>query len=360
MKLNISSITITQSRQRVETYERNHALTNDVFRINFAALFALIITLKLSRWLLWLALSLLISLLQFLFCFYQGFRIALDLIVLSNLSAYVEIRKWLKSTLIKSRNKNFRNNLKRAESYNEWISWAQTIDDFERLAIWKENDADFPSYRKLIETTFHLKYLRDNQDYISLMHELPSIIKRNHLGIDDVDNHNNCLSGTKKVIEDFIEELCACIDFVCDNNRNSYERKVSFLQKLSKNLGHSALCLSGGGAISMYHLGVLKSFIANDIYRNIHVISGTSGGSITCAMCACMTEAELLQHAICSDVSTNFRRDGSMKRENIRWFPPLWQQALNFLKTGFLMNNIDFVRTCNFFWKDITFAEVSE
>lgn len=76
-------------------------------------------------------------------------------------------------------------------------------------------------------------------------------------------------------------------------------------------------------------------------------------------MCAVKTEAELLDQVTVDDVSTDFKRTGQMKRENIVWFPPLWKQALNFLKTGFLVDNKEFQRTCNFYWGDITFQEVS-
>ena len=47
-----------------------------------------------------------------------------------------------------------------------------------------------------------------------------------------------------------------------------------------------------------------------------------------------------------------------MKKNNFVWFPPLWKQAINFLKTGFLVENSEFQKTCNFYWGDITFQEV--
>lgn len=89
------------------------------------------------------------------------------------------------------------------------------------------------------------------------------------------------------------------------------------------------------------------------------MISGASGGSIPTAMCAVKTEAQLLDEVTVDDVSTDFKRTGEMKREKIVWFPPLWKQALNFLKTGFLVESSEFQRTCNFYWGDITFQEVS-
>ena len=55
--------------------------------------------------------------------------------------------------------------------------------------------------------------------------------------------------------------------------------------------GCTALCLSGGGAIALYHLGVVKELHERGLLPR--VISGTSGGSIVAAMLACHTDAEL-------------------------------------------------------------------
>ena len=55
--------------------------------------------------------------------------------------------------------------------------------------------------------------------------------------------------------------------------------------------------------------------------------------------------------------STNYKGTGEMERMHITWFPPLWKQALNFIKTGFLVNNEDFMRTCHFHYGDVTFEE---
>lgn len=55
--------------------------------------------------------------------------------------------------------------------------------------------------------------------------------------------------------------------------------------------GCTALCLSGGGAVALYHLGVVKELHQHGLLPR--VISGTSGGSIVAAMLACHTDSEL-------------------------------------------------------------------
>lgn len=100
----------------------------------------------------------------------------------------------------------------------------------------------------------------------------------------------------------------------------------------------------------MYHAGVIRALITTGLFRHIRVVSGTSGGSIIAAMAACKTEQELLDEVCVSTVSTDFGRDGVMKRDNISWFPPLWQQALRYMHTGYLVDNREFQRTCAHYW----------
>lgn len=72
-----------------------------------------------------------------------------------------------------------------------------------------------------------------------------------------------------------------------------------------------------------YHLGTIRALIQSKLYRYIRVVSGTSGGSIAAACCACFTEDEIMNDICVSTVSTDFRRNGEMKKQNIRWFPPV-------------------------------------
>jgi hypothetical protein len=75
-------------------------------------------------------------------------------------------------------------------------------------------------------------------------------------------------------------------------------------------------------------------------------------------MCACKTEQQLLDDVLVENISTNYKGDGEMARQGIRWFPTLMTQAVHFMKTGFLVENEQFARTCKFYWGDMTFAEV--
>ena len=74
-------------------------------------------------------------------------------------------------------------------------------------------------------------------------------------------------------------------------------------------------------------------------------------------MCATCTPEELLADVCVSTVSTDYRRDGEMKRRNIRWFPPLSRMGAHWARDGLLVDSEDFRRCCEYYWGDVTFEE---
>ena len=179
--------------------------------------------------------------------------------------------------------------------------------------------------------------------------------------------------------------------------------RVRVVRKMKQNMGRTALMLSGGGAQAMYHAGLIRALIESNVYKDIQVVSGTSGGSITAAvrisfdsigenvmsvlahlftssltlktvsrslyrlpfsdlfvvlqMCAIKTPEELLDHVCVSNVSTDYLSNGEMKRQNIRWFPKPLDMATYWIKHKLLVDSAEFRRTCQFYYGSITFEE---
>ena len=144
------------------------------------------------------------------------------------------------------------------------------------------------------------------------------------------------------------------------SNEMELSDRMNLIRKLKHNMGRTALMLSGGGAQAMYHLGTIKALCESDRYDDIQVISGTSGGSITAAMCAIKNQDELLKHVCVSEVSTDFMLNGEMARKNIRWFPKLMDMGAYWLKHRLLVDSDDFKRCCEFYYSDTTFSEAFE
>lgn len=110
----------------------------------------------------------------------------------------------------------------------------------------------------------------------------------------------------------------------------------------------------------MYHLGIVRALIQSQLYDDIRVVSGTSGGSIIAAMCAIKTRDELFTDVCVPTVSTDYGFDGSQRKKNIRWFPTPMEMATYWLKHKLLMDSREFRRTCEFYYGDYTFEEAYE
>eukprot|EP00917_Polyrhabdina_sp_WS-2016_P016289 GHVP01035274.1.p1 GENE.GHVP01035274.1~~GHVP01035274.1.p1 ORF type:complete len:646 (+),score=117.15 GHVP01035274.1:6462-8399(+) len=128
--------------------------------------------------------------------------------------------------------------------------------------------------------------------------------------------------------------------------RLDQERLRVFLEEVRISMGRTALCLSGGGALAMYHLGVVKVLMENGLLPR--VVSGTSGGSIVACKLAYSTDEELINEIIQPDISN---------RHGVRWFPTLWKQAIRFTKTGCALDTEEFQKTCQAYFKELTFQE---
>jgi len=84
------------------------------------------------------------------------------------------------------------------------------------------------------------------------------------------------------------------------------ERVLNFLKRARTAYGRTALCLSGGAMMGLYHFGVVKALLEAKLLP--HIISGTSAGSVVGAILCTRTEDELLadldpkvlvQHLVC-------------------------------------------------------------
>lgn len=223
------------------------------------------------KWIMWLVLALCILMFQTGFSVYQGTRIFLDLVVLAILKLYIRCLKFSGRVFGYDEVTLTRQKMHRATSYEEWLHYAEMLDELTLRSSWRR-ESDSPVLQKLAQTTSHLRSLRCSQQADALVYELPGIVKRNHLGVDAYELHAHCASGTKHCIEAFQAEVINCLQYLQSLPEHilPLHQKVEFFKKLSKNLGQSALCLSGGGSLSMYHMGVIRTLINTGQYKNVH------------------------------------------------------------------------------------------
>lgn len=152
----------------------------------------------------------------------------------------------------------------------------------------------------------------------------------------------------RPLVREYVRTLHMAMDFAAEAESEQWTlaERVTFFKECQHTFGHTALCLSGGGALAMYHMGICKELIQQGLLPEI--ISGTSGGSIVVAFLAVNTDEELLRDIFVEDIATRYPE---------RWFPPLWQEMLLFARQGVLVRQEDFARTTTRYFGDTTFAE---
>ena len=90
--------------------------------------------------------------------------------------------------------------------------------------------------------------------------------------------------------------VCAALDFVCDAPVAAGEASIptdarlAFFNETRHSYGRTALLLSGGAALGFYHVGVVRTLMANRLMPR--VLGGSSAGSIVCAMIGTRTDEE--------------------------------------------------------------------
>jgi predicted acylesterase/phospholipase RssA len=312
-------------------------------------------------------------------------------------SSFGDADKADRSPLWLTRNKSFSHGASQTDQSSSLL-----LEPEETLQLQEELGMTGPM---LLTTTNRLREARissskdrSEQSMSSLQYLLSGVVKRNHLGLDDLltqDARSVAESGRHglsdnalQVIQDYYAEVEACLAYLADaplcsdpsrsppsgaaasssllredssaTRQAEIHDRITQVRKMKQNMGRTALMLSGGGAQAMYHLGTVKALIDAGLWDNIKVISGTSGGSISAAMCAIRNKDELRRDVCVSTVSTDFLLTGEQKKQNVRWFPSVMEMGAYWLKHKLLVDSVDFKRCCDFYYGDITFEEAFE
>ena len=273
-------------------------------------------------------------------------------------------------------------------------------------SAWREDDelgGDDVSYDADL-CRIYIGALRDARgrgDRRALGLALRTVLHRNFAGVDRLARLRGARCGTKRTAEAFVKELVASVRFLSGERaadadadadaaaagekgekgtgkegeaaaaagRGAFKTRgvpsggvparlppssppafdvsetLRLVSEAHRSLGRTALCLSGGGALAMYHFGVIKVLLEEGLLPQ--VVSGTSGGSIVAAFISMFPEEELLR-TIRPDLSN---------RHGVRWFPPVWKMIIHFVQSGTLMDKEEFARTTEAYFGDVTFAE---
>ena len=181
-----------------------------------------------------------------------------------------------------------------AVSYEEWKLAAIEHDEESGAARWKGIDQstryDFVSIRARLD---HLRNLRARNDDQGLLFALNEGIHGNMGGMGTSALYGKAKFGTKKLIEDYVEEIALALEHLArpEVDRISFEDKLDFFHRASHCFGRSALMMSGSGTLLYFHLGVAKALWQERLLPDI--ISGSSGGALVGSIICASSDDEL-------------------------------------------------------------------
>jgi len=205
-------------------------------------------------------------------------------------------RRWISVKLLdpisRQQHEEFSSRLEHATTYAEWREAATALDNLEGLGAWKRDmrSPDY-DYRRIAAHLWRLRRLYDAKDIRALMWFLRSSISRNMVGITNHSLYDVLRVGTKELIEDYLGEVTRALRLVCESNSIPLSERFTFFSELRHSFGRSALMLSGGATLGLFHTGVIKAL--HEVNLLPRVISGSSVGSIIAAMVCTRTDAEL-------------------------------------------------------------------
>ncbi len=206
-------------------------------------------------------------------------------------------------------NVQLKRRLEDASSFAEWLQIAQELDKLAGNDKWKDDPVSDEYDYELIQLRLEqFRVARERTDLDAISFLLRASISR---GFGDIGNislygHSHC--GTKRLIEDYIAEVVACLELMYrelpSETRLDLRAKYEFFRGLRHMLGNTALLLSGGASLGTHHLGVLKALVEANLLPRI--VSGSSSGSIMAAMLCTRSSNQVDELLSLEGVNLNF------------------------------------------------------
>ena len=190
--------------------------------------------------------------------------------------------------------KKLEKQMSRSSAYHEWREAAIAHDDTSGQRRWREVDqTSLYDYSQIRLRLDRLRSLRARHDYHGLLFSLNEGIHGNMGGMGRSALYHRAKFGTKKLIEQYIDEIDDSLRFLAelDDDAIDVQEKLDFFYRANVCFGRSALMLSGGGVLGFYHLGVVKTLLDQGLLPR--VISGSSAGSLVAGVVGTHTEQEL-------------------------------------------------------------------
>ncbi|KAL2002274.1 hypothetical protein VTN02DRAFT_291 [Thermoascus thermophilus] len=250
------------------------------------------------------------------------------------------------------------------DNYADWLKAARALDAYLGNEKWRKQDEyayyDHLTINKVVaqlkkarrEAEKELQHGRASSSDVPAIEELRSLleacVKNNFVGVENPRLYSETYSGTKDLVQEYIDELHAALQVVTSSQGIACDDKYRLFRHLDTNFGRTALCLSGGATFAYYHFGVVKALLDNGVLPEI--ITGTSGGALVAALVATRTDEELKRLL----VPALAHKIKACHEEFPAWVKRWW-------RTGARFDTMDWARQCSWFCRgSTTFREAYE
>lgn len=184
--------------------------------------------------------------------------------------------------------------MQHAENYQEWKQIALQLDQVAGHEAWKQdNTSPYYGYAFIAERLIRLRRLYQNQHQLELAQYAREGLSFDIANISHPLLYAQSFIGTKKIIEDYIEQMSNVFAYIASNKFTAFTRseKIDYFENALKAYGQPALMFSGGATLGLFHVGVCKALYEQDLLPK--VFSGSSAGALMAGMLATRTDAEL-------------------------------------------------------------------
>jgi predicted acylesterase/phospholipase RssA len=215
--------------------------------------------------------------------------------------------------------------------FNEWKKLAIELDILEGKDKWKSTkETTLYDYREVEKLIIVLKKKREMKDISGLAHYIRVNLMKNLYSTFNPSLFSYCNYGTKYLIEEFEEEMIRSLDFIANFSERNFPlpKKLEFFSETRHSYGRTALLLSGGANLGMFHIGVVKTLYERGVLPRI--ICGSSAGSIIAAL-LCTTPYEKLAELFKREIKM-----GLFSYKDSKY--SFWRKIFRYLTRGVLLD----------------------
>eukprot|EP00871_Galdieria_phlegrea_P005311 jgi/Galph1/5781/GphlegSOOS_G4513.1 len=226
-----------------------------------------------------------------------------------------------------------------SKSYSEWYNSAELLDKLEGNEVWKcsfttDECENFCCDLQLLQSRLiELGKLYREGDLHGMVFVVRAGLQRRFAGLCHPDLHKYTHVGTKRIVEDYVHVIAWLLEYLSTadfagvtseaqqpwsendstsntnllssikkgfpmDERNQKKRealalqqKLSVFNEMRHSYGRTALLLSGGAKMGLYHLGVAKALLEQRLLPR--VISGSSAGAVIASFIGIFRDDEL-------------------------------------------------------------------